>query len=247
MRIRADVLSVLADAHGDGNTIRLPYRLDGELYNHLAQVMRHAGGAWSRGKAAHVFAPGTDAAELLQTMVRTGRVPGPWDTGYFPTPNAVLERMLPLAALEHPGLRILEPSAGRGAIAAPLAAAGHLVDCVELDDAHAEVLRASSFCVRTADFLTLDAEPVYDRVLMNPPFARQAFVRHTLHAHRFLAPGGRLVAVLPKTVAERTDRLTRCLAGLIEATGGQVHPLPPGSFAASGTEAHTVLAVLPAA
>lgn len=244
MRIPADVLTVLSDAIGEGNGVYLPYQLDKNLYTKVNRVLTAAGGRWNRSQAAHLFAADVDVPDLLDALITTGRVAGPWDTGYFPTPEPVFERLRALAALDQPGMRILEPSAGRGAIALPLARAGHRVDCVELVAGNADALTGQVASVRVADFLTLPATPHYDRVLMNPPFAKQAYVHHTVHAHAFLAPGGRLVAVLPNAVTYRTDRVTRTLTDLIESTGGTVHPLPEGSFETSGTGVHTVLAVL---
>jgi len=77
-------------------------------------------------------------------------------------------QLIDLARIE-PGMTVLEPSAGRGAIAGPVAALGAHVDCIE-------ILRDNALAISDAnigrdlavgDFLTWDPHPVYDRVVMN--------------------------------------------------------------------------------
>jgi len=245
VKIPTDVLNVLAASTVNGAALDLPGQLDPNLYQRTKKVIIAAGGAWNRKAATHLFP--SDAADAVDAMLTTGEVTRPQDFGYFPTPAPVLERMLRLAVLE-PGMRILEPSAGRGAIAKPLADLGYDVDCVELLDDNALAIKDGGYAatLTVGDFLSMPAAPVYERVLMNPPFGRQSDIRHVLHAHGFLAPGGLLVSVMSNAVTFRTNRLTEDFRILVGHCGGAVQPLPAGSFTVSGTEVHTVLATLPA-
>ncbi len=96
------------------------------------------------------------------------------------------------------------------------------------------------------DFLTVQPEPVYDRVIMNPPFCRQADIKHVTHALRFLKPnGGLLVSVMSAGVTFRQNKLTTDFRQLVEERGGVIEKLPEGSFKASGTMVETVIAVIP--
>lgn len=246
MQIPTDVLNVLAASTVNGNALDLPAgQLDRKLYEQVAKTIKAAGGAWNRKAKTHLFP--FDAADVVDAMLLTGEVTRPQDFGYFPTPPPVVERLLSLADLE-PGMRVLEPSAGRGAIAGPLAGRGHAVDCVELLEENAGAIKESGFAasLTVGDFLELTPAPSYPRVLMNPPFAWQADIRHVLHAHRFLAPGGLLVSVMSNAVTFRTNTLTAGFRALVEECGGEIRPLPAGSFTVSGTEVHTVLLRLPA-
>ena len=154
----------------------------------------------------------------------------------FPTPPDVARRVIELADIR-PGDRVLEPSAGTGAL---LAAIEELApDCgavlaVELNAALADRLRAAHplTVVYTADFLTWAPDAPVDRIAMNPPFNNGSDIEHIQHARRFLKPGGRLVAICangPRQQAQlRPDAET-----WIE--------LPAGTF--TGTNARAAIAV----
>ncbi len=101
-----------------------------------------------------------------------------------------------------------------------------------------------------ADFLDVgpgSTQP-FDRVLMNPPFAKQADVRHVQHALGFLKKrraGGLLVAIMARGVRFRTDRLATGFRTLVEDREGRIEDLPDGSFRAAGTDVRTVLVTIP--
>jgi predicted RNA methylase len=246
VKIPTTVLEVLDQAETDGPRLVLTGTLDRKLYLDTAKVLEAAGGKWNRRERAHLF--DGDAADVIEPLILTGEIVSRTQQfGYFPTPPAIVQQLLDHARIE-PGMRVLEPSAGRGAIALAAAHAGAAVDCVEIQDDHAEALRDAhhpDLTVLVADFLTTSPQPVYDRVVMNPPFARQADIRHVLHAHQALKPGGRLVAVMSNGVTFRNAPLTREFRALLTTEGGELHPLPEGAFKESGTGVNTVIAVIP--
>ena len=164
---------------------------------------------------------------------------------FYPTPVGVVAQILAAGGLR-PGMDVLEPSAGDGAIVRGIIAAGITPDCVEIDPDRSEGLRdlLPPGAVVNMDFLLMHPEPEYDRVLMNPPFGKGAGVQHVFHALRFLKPGGRLVAVLGAGLDYRDDGPSRELRNLIEAWNGTTAILPPGSFRAAGTDVKTVLITL---
>lgn len=183
---------------------------------------------------------------------RPAERPAPVEVGasseFFPTPAPVVARMIEAAGLE-PGMTVLEPSAGTGAIASAVHALGCQVTCVELSASLADVLDAACYRqVIRADFLEYGPRDnpagaeYYDRVLMNPPFTQE--VRHVLHAHRFLRAGGLLVAVMSAGVQFRADRAT--FREFISRRGGSIRALPDDSFALSGTSVRTVIVTIPA-
>ena len=172
----------------------------------------------------------------------------------FPTPADLAARMVEAAQITH-GAYVLEPSAGTGRIVDAIAAAVPLssikLDCIEINHSMAQMLRAKypdAYAVRPFDFLSFSPNPdqLADAVIMNPPFAKGADVEHVTHAAGFLAPGGRLVAVMSSGVTFRDDRKTRDFRALVDRMGGTIEPLPADTFASSGTGVNTVLVVLTA-
>ena len=169
-------------------------------------------------------------------------------TEFFATPPAVVDRMIAVAGLEA-GMTVLEPSAGLGAIASRVAPLVASVECIERDRQLASRLRAAATWpgdVLCADFLEVPAAAVYDRVLMNPPFSRQADIRHVTHALGFVKPGGMVVAVMSAGTEFRQDKTATGFREMVEARGGRIERLPDDAFAGAGISVRTVLAIIPA-
>lgn len=246
MNVSTDVLQVLDRAQTDGSRLVLTGTLDRKLYLDTDKILKAAGGKWDRKERAHLF--DGDAADAIEQIILTGQVTSAKQQfGYFPTPTPIVQQLIEHAAIE-PGMRVLEPSAGRGAIALAAVRAGAVVDCVEIQPEHANALAAErerNITVLVEDFLTTDPRPVYDRVVMNPPFARQADIAHVKHAWQALKPGGRLVAVMSAGITFRQTSAAVAFRSRLEALGGTLHPLPEGAFKESGTGVNTVIAVLP--
>lgn len=171
----------------------------------------------------------------------------------FPTPAPLAARMVELADIG-PGMRVLEPSAGTGAIINAIVdaemapeRAGPAAQVVAVE-VNAAVYRAmnKNFCdsVVCEDFLALAPTSLgmgglFDRVVMNPPFTRGEDVKHVLHAHGFLKPDGRLVALCADGPGRR-----EAFAPLIEECGGSYRPLPEGSFREQGTNVRVAMVVI---
>ncbi|WP_050515039.1 methyltransferase [Streptomyces rimosus] len=249
MKVADDILHSLASAAVDGPRLVLAGpRMDPKLYGRINEVLEAVGGRWTKQAGAHVFP--VDAAEAVAPVLATGEVvtlrEKRNDAQYFPTPAAVVDRLLAAADLR-PDMEVLEPSAGSGAIASAAAARGAVVDCIERDPGYAAVLAdtGAARTVRVADFLTVAPEPVYDRVVMNPPFTRGADVEHVQHALRFLKPDGLLVAVMSQAVSYQKGAAA-AFRNLVEQRGGQAEMLPEKAFAESGTGVGTILVAIPA-
>lgn len=248
MKVATDVLEVLDRAETNGPRLVLTGQLDRKLYTATAKAIEAAGGKWNRKERAHVFAD--DAAEAIEQILLTGEVvSAKQQFGYFPTPAAVVDRLVDLADLSR-GMDVLEPSAGRGAIAVPLAELGLFVSCIELQERNAAYLAGLDVTginnVICGDFLTMEPRTMFDRIVMNPPFAKQADIAHVVHALNFLKPGGLLAAVMSAGVLFRAG-LAAEFRDLVTKRGGTFEEVPEGAFKESGTGVRTVIAVIPRA
>lgn len=118
---------------------------------------------------------------------------GVWD--FYPTPTSVIETMISLAQLQ-PHHLVLEPSAGAGDLASAIATAGvKRVDCFEIHPLLRQALELRSFNLLGSDFLVAPPNPIYDHILINPPFGNNGVANHIIHAFEFLQPGGRLISL----------------------------------------------------
>ncbi len=109
------------------------------------------------------------------------------------TPIWLAEDMVSLAHI-YPGMRVLEPSAGRGNIVRAIhkLTAGR-VTAIELNGDMIADLRDTNAKVLKQDFLNVGMDHAFDRVVMNPP--KNAFP-HVFKAADWLERGGRLVALI---------------------------------------------------
>lgn len=253
MKLTDDILDVLGSASPDGNLLYLNDRLNSTLYQRVDAALQTVGGRWDKQLKAHVF-PGSAWAAVLDLtahdQVFTEREAKQAD-GWFATPAEVAERLLELAGPQ-PSMRALEPSAGEGAIAIPLAGRVKHVDAIEIHAGRAGELARSAAHIRVlhADFLHCrpgyaGAGRDYNLVVMNPPFARGADVRHVTHALPFLRRSGRLVAVMQASVLDRRDKAAVAARQLMDQRGGWFEPLPAGSFREAGTSVAAVIAIIP--
>lgn len=154
----------------------------------------------------------------------------------FPTPAEIADRMVDLADIQH-AHRVLEPSAGTGAIYDAIIRNSSYppnnIVLVEINYALAEALeRKVGHQVNCGDFLECKELGEFDRILMNPPFVNGADIKHIKHALTMLKPDGKLVAICAN--GPRQNEQLMPLADTWE-------PLPAGSFKDSGTNVNTVL------
>ncbi|SEO30827.1 Methyltransferase domain-containing protein [Paracoccus alcaliphilus] len=158
------------------------------------------------------------------------------DLQYYPTPVAVVERVLAEIKYRIEGQRVLEPSCGCGRFMDALRAVGADVVGCEVDPVRAAMCEAKGHRIMRMNFLDTAPTPDFDRVVMNPPFAGRHYAKHVRHALRFLKPGGTLTAILPATA--RYDH------GELDDLRPHWDDLPVGSFTESGTNINTTVATI---
>lgn len=254
MKITDDVLTELslAQVSADGRELVLTRQIDRKLYTATNKVLTELGGKWSRKQAAHVFT--SDIRPQLEAALSSGEVATRADFGFFQTPEPLATRLVELAQVRRGIDRCLEPSAGMGRIVTALVAAGGHVTAIERHDVRRGLLE-SRFVGQSVtvepdlDFMMYMPPRPFDRVVMNPPFVRCGlgdYIDHVYHAWSMLAPGGRLVAILPADARSREDRRHREFRAWLDRGGTTIEDLPDGSFKESGTDVRTCVAVLEA-
>lgn len=247
IQIEASVLAHLSAGETDGNVFRLTADMDRKEYLAVNKVLEAAGGKWSRKAKGHVF--DEPAEVIIDNLIVTGAYTRTkQDFGQFDTPPELADEIVAAVGLGH-GMTMLEPSAGIGNIVAAAERAGAKVSAFEIDAKRRNIALARCALaggINQSDFLDARPDPGFDRVVMNPPFARQADIDHVLHAAKFLRPSGRLISVMSGGVEFRADRKATDFRSFVTEHAGSITRLPDTSFKDSGTLVRTVLVQLTA-
>jgi protein-L-isoaspartate O-methyltransferase len=183
--------------------------------------------------------------DALRDVLKSGGAQTVCAPQLFLTLPDLADEMVVLAGMV-PGLKVLEPSAGTGRICAAI---GRAVDISTIDLTTVEVNPNLSMLLRSsypdnqhicADFLgwNCDGGQRFDRIIMNPPFANAADIRHIQHALQMLKPGGRLVAICAN--GPRQEKQLLPLFG----PRSSWKDLPANSFKSSGTNVNTALILI---
>ena len=152
----------------------------------------------------------------------------------FQTPPALAARMVELADIQ-PGHAVLEPSAGLGRILRPVLERNpaSVTACEVNADLAGELFRTfPGVTLWQGDFINRNPAPVFDRIVMNPPFTMRSDLKHIAHARQFLAPDGVLVGLCLSTHHRETALRDSCDVWEV---------IPAGTFRAEGTGVETIL------
>ena len=180
-------------------------------------------------------------AEALQGMINNlmfSKIPG-----YFATPSALRAELFELADVQ-PGHRFLEPQAGSGGIADDAKALGAIVDCCEVWFALRDILKAKGHNLIGHDFLDTEIKPIYDRIVMNPPFEKLQDIAHIQKAFKCLKDGGLLVSIMSNGPFFRRDSKCQAFREWFEEMNGYKLDVPAGAFKESGTNVASIIIVL---
>ena len=249
-QLSKDVLTALSTAEIEVTNVKLTGQLDRKLYLSVNEVLDRIGGKWNRKAKAHMFSE--DPTDKLNAVIECGVLEPKVKTGYFPTPPALVERMIELAELDRKHL-ILEPSAGQGHICAGiceelrLPPKDALLMCCEILPENRQVLENEGYPLEDLEFFEFAEEihktqSYFDRILMNPPFESQSDLTHVTTAFSLLRKGGTLIAIMSNGVMFRENKKTVAFReNILNKYGVLVEDNPEGSFKESGTMVNTVM------
>lgn len=263
--VSEDVVAILKECEIDANSVKLPARqLARELYVAVKKVLEDNQGKWKGGKT-QAFIFDRDPREALAGVMETGKSTSiRTKLQAFFTPGELARRVVQYANLKDFD-RILEPSAGEGALAEAIldeVQQNNLTNDIrlcELDAHHVGILtekfgsskyKHNTIKVLETDFLTTDISTFYqvanksygfNKIIMNPPFTKGQDMRHILHAWSMLQKGGRLVAICSEAVRRgETKDHKNFMETFKDATFYEVEA---GAFKESGTGVATLILV----
>lgn len=242
MQVKPEILAILDRAVLDGRTLTLAGQINRKTYQEVAKIIETAGGKWNRKAQAHVFEH--DAIDTIEPILLTGEYTRTkQDFGQFDTPMKLAKAIVWRADIRE-GMMCLEPSAGIGNIVEAIEGLGGQVAAYEIDAKRLHQCKERctlTHGIRLSDFLSATPEPIFDRVVMNPTFQKQADIAHVKHAAKFLKPDGRLISIMSSGITFRNTKLATEFRAFLDDHDAEVQQLPEGSFAETGTNVNAVV------
>ena len=233
--INEEVKQVLQNSTITENTLVLPDTiLDRKLYLEVNKHIDNCGGKWDRKSKSHIFKNGT--AKLLECIESGVTISEKQELQAFFTPQKLAERVVDLAEIHFEDW-ILEPSAGKGAIADEISKHEHrLLDVIDIHKPYVEILESKEYYgnVFCKDFLEYKSKEHYDKIIMNPPFTKKQWLKHTQHAYNLLKDNGILVAIIPNTPDPKFHEW-------LDDKDYEIFDVEDGAFRESGTMVRTVI------
>lgn len=147
------------------------------------------------------------------------------DMQFYPTPKALAKK----AWAKFKGkdvVRLLEPSAGDGALLKPWLEENQyhwgksrcaLVDCIEIDLSKHPLLRDQGMNVVGIDFMSFSGAAIYSHIIMNAPF--QEGVKHVLKGWEILFDGELVAIINAESIKNPFSAERKMLISLIEQFG----------------------------
>lgn len=204
-------------------------------------------GGKAMDRARETVNPYDQAVALYYTnQKKTSRTKAREGIDYFPTPEPLGFKMVEWSAAR-PGERMLEPSAGHGAIARffPDSTTRHAVEPSN-ELAGKLALNATDTEVHQVRFEDYHLVNKFDTITMNPPWGvgGKVAMEHLAKAALHLKEGGRIVALIPR--GQMDERLNRWMDSDAAKGIHQVAEIlfPPVTFERAGTNVSARVVVL---
>lgn len=255
------VTNILKQCTVEGLVVKLPdEQLSRPLYMEVAKQLNLIGGKW-KGNKIMGFVFQEDPTELLNKIAGGEKINLKKEYQFFATPSSLARDMVMYADIDGAS-SILEPSAGQGAIVneilrAMRTAGGQYpkIYMCELMEVNRMVLRKmyvglqdvyflEDIWEENKDFLNVK-EMYFDRIIANPPFAKNQDIDHIYKMYELLIPGGRMVTLSSRHWLESTNKKeTEFKNWIYNVVEAGVHPIDAGTFAESGTTIATMMLII---
>lgn len=244
--IKWSVEEILRHCTLEDNVLKLPQvQFNKKSYAEAKKWIEEAGGSWQGGKVQGFTFPFN--AERVFSILREGkRCNLQQDFQFFATPPEVADWLVMLAGGVHEDEKVLEPSAGTGAIidAIHRSCPDVIVDCYELMPENKEILsKKDNIRILGDDFTKCDVAQ-YDKIIANPPFSKNQDIRHVRRMYECLNPGGVLAAITGPHWEFGSESECKDFRQWLEDNGGKKFEIEEGTFKESGTGTKTIAIVI---
>lgn len=245
------VMNVLQSAIVTDTGVKLQGQLDRKDYVTVNKVLDACGCKWNRKSQQHDFQNAQAKEKILAAIDGGSYTHEKSAYDFFPTPEEIADEMAENLNLIS-NLKILEPSAGKGALVDAVQRLGMRIDHIcafELNPECVKHLRDKyldeNFVIYQKDFMSAYPLGVFDAVIMNPPFSNGQDVEHVVHAMKFLKRGGRCACIVSPGYTFREGKKWDVFRKMLDDNEVILEKeLPSGTFKASGTMVRTWMLVI---
>ncbi len=240
MKISDDVIEIIEQGRVDDIHFYLPdIKLERQLYIKVNKVLSLLGGKWNKKTKSHIF--NKNIENLIDNAILSSEITDVMkELQYFYTPENIVSQLISLADIQKTDV-VLEPSAGKGAIAIELNKLCK-TDVCEIHPEFRDILKEQNINVVSSDFLEYHPSFKYDKIVANPPFTRQQDITHVNHMLDICK--GRVVSIMSASVLFRENKKTVEFRNRINDLNGEFIGLPDETFKESGTMVRACIVVV---
>ena len=230
----------------EDNILKLPQvQFNKKSYAEAKKWIEEAGGSWQSGKVQGFTFP-FNAERVFNILHEGKRCNLQQEFQFFATPPEVADWLVMLVGGVHENEKVLEPSAGTGAIidAIHRSCADVIVDCFELMPENKEILsRKRNIRILGDDFTDYELSR-YDKIIANPPFSKNQDIKHVKRMYEHLSDGGTLAAITSCHWKIAKEKVCLDFKEWLNEVDGNVYDIEKGAFKDSGTNISSVAVVI---
>lgn len=230
----------------ENNIMKLPQvQFNKKSYAEAKKWIEEAGGSWQGGKVQGFTFP-FNATRVFNILHEGKRCNLQQEFQFFATPPEVADWLVMLAGGVHEDEKVLEPSAGTGAIIDAIHRSCNdlVVDCFELMPENKELLsKKSNINILGDDFTTYDLG-LYDKIIANPPFSKNQDIRHVKRMYEHLNNGGTVAAIMSCHWKNASEKECADFREWLKDVHAKICDIEEGSFKQSGTGIETTAVII---
>ena len=244
---RWSVEEILKHCTLEDNVLRLPQvQFNKKSYAEAKKWIEEAGGSWQGGKVQGFIFP-FNPERVFSILNEGKRCNLAQDFQFFETPSNVADWLVMLAGGIHEHDKVLEPSAGRGALVRAIhrSSPDVVVDCYEMMPENKELLSGlGGINMIGDDFTKSTIGKKYTKIIANPPFSGNQDIRHVRMMYDMLEQGGTLASITSAHWEFAEEKTCRDFRQWLEDVGGAKYEIESGAFKESGTGVRTLAIVI---
>lgn len=232
---------ILRECQWDGTLLTLPQvQFTKKAYLEAKKWIEEAGGQWNTSRQGFTFE--FDANRVVGILREGRRCNLQQEFQFFATPQKIADLAVSKFSSLAPGMTILEPSAGRGALieAVRRRCPGATVDCYELMPENVPFLEKVEGAHILGDDFT-KCQGKWQRIIANPPFSGNQDIDHVYLMYDHLEPDGELSVITSQHWQWAQDKKCQRFRKWLEDNHAEVTAIDGGEFKESGTTVATAL------